>query len=806
MMSGMRLSCLIDDFRLSLRRIWRHPAYALGVLSTLALGIAVCAAMVSVVHGVVLKGLDYPEPERLLVLKSGNLSRGGEPGGLSMAEVDALAVPLPAIESSGYYFWDGATYLGSEHPRMLTAIRTGGEFFRTLGVAPLHGRWIDPSASPDETEVVLGHALWSELFGADPGVIGQPFRMQAITGRIVGVMPPEFGYPARGVGLWLNHDDRPLRAQTAMLLNARFLFGIARVSTGVDGATLARDLEQASQRVVDAHGSSFAEWRLQSSSMLDEMVGAVRPVLLALLLIAAMALLVACANVVNLVVLRGVARQQELAVHQALGAGSARLARLVFLETLLLGLLATALGIGLAWLSLTHFVGVGDSGLPRAREIALDAQALAASVGTGLVASLLAALLPAWRLHRAELGTVLRAGDGRVMGSSGAVGRVLPVAACAISVASLSAALLLGASVRQLERVPLGFEPEPVLALQVFRDAALASGPYSRELIERMQALPGVVSAATISSAPLSGIGAIPVDVAVAGREGTEPLRPFVRTVAGPVQDVLQLNLLRGRWLEAGDHSQAEPVAIVNRSFAERVFPEGDAIGQTITLPFFGTAGDRKPFRIVGVMADARTQRVASAPQPEVWLPDAQYGVSSVAILLRAQSDPGALQTPAQQAFWSRHPEQGIYQTLALASLRDRQLAAPRFFARNAGAFALLALLLAAIGVHSVVAFQMARREREFALRMALGAAPRVLAARVMRHGMALGLPAAALGALLGLGFAGVLRSVLVGSEGGAWLSVSLATLCLLAVVTLACLRSARRALRVQPMAALRSE
>lgn len=802
----MRLSVLIDDLRLTLRRVWRHPAYALGVLTTLALGIAVCAAMVSVVHGVVLKGLDYPEPERLLVLKSANPSRGGEPGGLSLAEADALASPLPTIESSGYYFWDGATYLGGEHPRMLTAIRVGGEFFRTLGVSPLHGRWIDPSASPDETEVVLGHALWHELFGADPAVVGQPFRMQDITGRIVGVMPPDFGYPGRGIGLWLNHDDRPLRAQSAMLLNARFLFGIARKAPGADGAALARDLQLASQRVVDAHGSAFAEWRLQGASMLDDLVGGVRPVLLALMLIAALALLVACANVVNLVVLRGVARQQELAVHQALGAGSARLARLVFLETLLLGLLATAAGIGLAWLALTHFVGVADSGLPRAREIALDAQALAASIGIGLFASLLAALLPAWRLHRAEPGTALRAGDGRVLGLGGGLGRALPVAACAISVAGLSAALLLGASLRQLERVPLGFDPEPVLALQVFRDAALASGPYNRELIERMQALPGVVSAATISSAPLSGIGAIPVDVAVAGREQAEALRPFVRTVAGPVQEVLQLQLLRGRWLEAGDHAQAEPVALVNRAFAERVFGGGEAIGQTITLPPFGTAGERKPFRIVGVMADARTQRVASAPQPEVWLPDAQYGVNSVAILLRAQGDAGVLQTPAQKAFWARHPEQGIYQTLALGSLRDRQLAAPRFFARNAGAFALLALLLAAIGVHSVVAFQMARREREFALRMALGAAPRALAARVMRHGMALGLPAAALGALLGVGFAAVLRSVVVGAEGGTGASVALAALGLLGVVALACLRSVQRALRVQPMAALRSE
>lgn len=796
----------LNDLRLALRRLWRHPGYALGVVLTLALGIGVCAAMYSVVHGVVMKGLDYPQADRLVVLGSADTATGGEPGALSLAEVDALAGPLPSIESSGYYFWDGATWLGGEHPKMISAIQVGGGFFQALGTRPALGRWITPADQTPEGAVMLSHALWLELFDGDPDVVGRMFRMDPISAPIVGVMPEDFGYPARGVGIWLAHEDSALRAQPALALNARFLFGIARRAAGTSGDDLARDLAQVSTRVADTHGSGLADWRLQAKSMLDDTVGQVRPVLTALLLIAGLALLVACANVVNLVVLRGAARQQELAMHQALGASGGRLARLVFLETLVLGAIATAVGIAMAWLALGSFVGIADSGVPRAREIELSGGVLLASIGIGLFASLLAAALPALRLRRAELGLALRAGDSRMVGGGRGVSRVLPVIACAVSVGGLSAALLLGGSLRHLERVPLGFDPEPLLSLQIFRQPDPTEGGFTRDLVERMQAVPGVASAATISSAPLSGIGAIPVDVAVAGREGAEPLRPSVRVVSGPIQEVLQLSLLRGRWLDAGDHAQAEQVAVVNRAFAERVFPGEEAIGQTITLPPFGQAGDRRAFRIVGVMADARLSRVASPARPEVWLPDAQYWVSSVAVVLRGHVAPSDLVTPAQQAIWAAHPDQGIYSTQAIATVRDRQLATPRFFARNAGAFALLALVLAAIGVHSVVAFQMARREREFALRLALGSAPRALAARVLRGGMQLGIPAALAGLGLGIAFGQVLRSVVVGVDGAVWISAGIAAILLLGVVALACARSAWRALRVEPMAALRSD
>lgn len=792
------------DLRLALRGVLRRPGHAMGVVLTLALGIGVCAAMYSVVQGVLLRGLEFPESSRLVVLASSSTTGSGS-GALSGAEAESLGA-VPSLDAAGYYLWGGVTDTTAERPRMLTLISVGGELFRSLGVQPQLGRWLDAGDANRDSGVVISHALWQERFGGDPGVIGQPFEVDWVQSSVVGVMPPDFGFPARGVDFWIGYDVERLRAEPALFQNARFMMGIGRLAEGADAGQLARDLAAHSEQLAQAHGAALRDWRLEAASLLDSRVGKVRPILLALLLIAGLALAVACANVVNLVVLRGLARQQELAVHQALGASGGRLATQVFLETLLLGVAATAIGALAARVALQGFIGLADSNMPRANEVALDATALLGVLAIGLVASLMAASLPALRLWRHPPGLALRAGDGRSTQGRSGIGRVLPVAACAVSVAGLAAALLLAGNLRELRNVPLGYDARPVLALNLFRDPDPGRGAYANGLVEALREMPGVAAAAAISSAPLSPFGQIPVDVQVDGRQSMEPLRPRIRTVSGPIEQVLGLRLQRGRWLDPSDHADAEPVAMINRRFAERVFPGQEALDQYLTLPPFGTPGDRLRVRIIGVMEDARMGSVAEPAVPEVWLPDAQYGVSSLALLVRAHGDPGALLAPAQQAVWSQQPHQGIYSSQLLSRALDAQLATPRFFARNAGAFALLALMLAAVGVHSVVAYQMGRRQREFSLRLALGAQPRSLALQVLHGGLRLGLPAAVLGVGLGMLAAGILRGTLVGLEGSMWLAPLMAALLLLVVVVLACVSSMRRALRVQPMTSLRGD
>jgi putative ABC transport system permease protein len=800
-----KTSMLLTDLKIAVRRLRRHPGYALGLITTLALGIAVCAAMYSVVHGVAIRGLDYPEAQRLVVLSAENRRNAGDPAALAGAEAEALGELTRTFESTAYYMWGGATWLGGERPRMLTGIIVGGDFFATLGREPALGRWLGAADDGNANGVVLSHGAWQTLFGGAADVIGKPLTLDWITGTVVGVMPADFGYPGSGIDFWLGHDMARVRADPPLYVNARFFNAIGRLRADADPVQVAAELERFSEGVAERHGGTLGDWRLATTSMLDDTIGQVRPVLLALFAIAALALLVACANVVNLVVLRGVSRLHELGVHQALGASRARLARTVFAETLLLGLAATVVGVLLAALALAHFVGIGDSGVPRAASVRLDPMVLGVATAIGLLASLAAAALPALRLRRLDASEVLRGADARVVGGSG-VSRLLPVAACAVSVGGLAAALLLTSSVWRLERIPLGYAPAPVLSLHLFRDEDPSAGGYVRELRERLAALPGVQAAASMSGGPMSFVGMIPVDLQVQGRPAQEPLRPTVRTVSGPVQEVLQLGLERGRWLDDADRADGEPVAIVNRAFASRVFGDTDPIGQVVTIPPFGSGGDRLPFRIVGVMADARLANVARPAQPEVWLPEPQYFTNSVNLLLRADGDPTLLLKPAQEAVWARHPEQGIYQARLLADARDRQLATPRFFARNAGAFAALALLLAAIGVHSVVAFQMARRRRELALRVALGSGVRGLIGRVLRYGYGLGVPAAAAGVLLGVGFGRLLQGAVVGVENSVWPAALASAAILLLVVLAACARSMLGVSRIEPMQVLRND
>ncbi|GMU44106.1 MAG: ABC transporter permease [Xanthomonadales bacterium] len=796
---------LLSECRLALRRLSRQPGYGLGLVATLALGIAVCAAMGGIVHGVLWKALDYPQSERVVVLRSGNAEGAGEAGPLNGAEADTLA-RVEGLEAAGYYLWHGATLLGGESPRMLTVFPVGGEFFRALAVPPLLGRTLTAADSGGEGRVVLSHELWQELYGGDPAAIGQTLRMDWISARIVGVMPRGFGYPIRGQHLWIAYDPTQLRADPVLYRNARFFHAIGRVREGVSSAALGDALARHSQVLAVEQGEALDGWRLQARPLLDETVGAVRPVLYALLAIALLALLVACANAVNLVALRGIARRHELGIHQALGASGGRLARGAFVETALLGIVASALGVGLAWLALRGFVGLADSELPRAEEVVLDWPVALVAAGFSLVCSLIAAALPAWRLRRHDPLDGLRLGPARSTGRLGAGGWLLPAIACAVSTGGLAAALLLLQYVQQLERIPLGFEPHGVYSMQLFRDFDQQPGEYTRTLMERMRTLPGVAAVATLSAQPLSGIGAIPVDVQVPGREQREALRPKVRTVAGPVQTVLRLELRRGRWLDAGDVDGAEPVALINQRFAELVFAGIDPIGQIVAIPPFGRSGERIRFRIVGVMADARMQRVVERAAPEIWLPDAQYWTSSVALLMRTELPPASLDAAARKAFWTLHPQTGLFGTGELLAEVEQQLAQPRFFARNAGAFALLTLALAAVGLHSVVAFGLARRRREFALRLALGSAPRALAGRVLGHGYRLALPATVAGGLIGWAFSRALEGALLGAQARPLDAIAFASLLLLLVVALACAHSVCVAMRVQAMTALRQE
>lgn len=796
--------------RLAWRQLRQHPGYSLGVILTLGLGFAVVAAMASAFYGVAAKPLHYPAGERLLWLSSQDTVRQLPPGMLSGAEANAGLAPSQTLEAFGSFYWNGATYIGTEGtPRVLTGANVGGEFFEVFGLQPVLGRVLRPDDSSDK--MVLGHQAWLDLTGGDPEVVGRTLKFEGFSAEVVGVMPPAFDVPARGLAFWSPIDVAAARQNTTLFEQARFYAGVARARPGVSLAQVNAELKARSRTLATAHPGSHASWSLRAEDWKQRLVGGVQPVLLALLLVGALVLLIAVGNTVNLMVARGLARLGEWTVRQALGASQRRLHRQLLVETLLLVSLAFALGLALAWSGLKLWIGLGDSGLPRAAEVGLDPPVVGSLLGTGLLVALLASALTLLPLLR---GIDLHQLRARGMGTSrlgwlGLVARLLPGLGVALSTAALGTAVVVALSVDRLGQVTLGFTTAPVAVAHGF----VAGGPeqvdaqraFATQLLESARRS-GASRVALMSSPPLSGIGFIPVDVQRVGSDQNLPQQPILRTVQGDPLALLDIPLLAGRALAATDRAGAPQVAMVSRAFALAAFGREAPLGERVRIPPFGTSGELLEFEIVGVFGDVRSRAAAAEFQQEIWLPYGQYTTNSIALLGGGGLPAAALVKPLQEAIWRVDPRQGVYRAYTLDDELGRELATPRFFARNAGGFALLALLLGTIGIYGVVAFDLARRQRDLALRAALGAGSRQLSGWIVGQGLRTLLLGLTLGAALGWMLIALVRHQLFGVADAGTGALTAAALLVAAATLTVCWWLGRQAGRTDPMLALRHD
>lgn len=792
-----------------LRSLRRSKAFAAAVILMLALGIALSAAMFSVLHGIAVKPLPYPDSGRLYVLGSRHPERG-ESATLSGVEIQEGGALVPDAQAWAGYYWSGRTYTGGERPRALSSLMVSADFFRVLGVAPLYGRWLD-AGDAGQPRIVLGERTWRELTGADPAIVGRSLRFGDYLLEVVGVMPQALAYPARDMAFYEAIDPAAQRGDPASYEQARFHQAVLRLHGDADERRLRSQLEQASARLAERYPASHGERSLSATPMLESVIGDVKPVVYALWLLACLVLLLAIAHVASLVVTRGLDRAGDLAVHRALGADAARVRALLAGEVVVLAGVATLVAIPLAQAALALYVRLADSGLPRTDEVALDGTAMAFAALVSLLAMLLAGALPAHALARSSIGQGLRAHGSRG-DRGGAFQRWLswvPALGIALSTVALATALLLAWSLHQLRKEPLGFEPASVAVAHTFapvdmsRDDVLpALAEHARRILEE-SARAGATRAAIVSGPPLSPVGRLSMAIRVPGREPPAGPDPFVRTVMGDWLGTLGMRLHAGRDFEAADGPTATRVAIVNQRFVERFLgPGAEAIDATVLMPEPGR--EAIALRIVGVVEDARLDGPRAEPVPEVWLPLAQYPVPSQALLVRADGDPRAWLEPMHKALFRVTPDQAVWSAYTLADELDRQYAAPRFFARNAGVFAAIALVLAMLGVYGIVADDLVRRRRDLAVRAALGAAPRALAGHLLLRAiprMAAGL---GLGALVAMAALELVRGVIHGLDGQQGWSVLAACLAVTVCALAACLHLARVASRTSPALALR--
>jgi len=788
-----RLAALVNRLR-------RAPGYALSLLATLTLGLSLAISMFAIVYGVAFAPLPYPDDEQIVVIAAQRPLSGAR-GGITAREALQTLGQIPALQAAAYHSWGGADLVTGDRPQSLTLNSVGARFFEVFGVPAALGRTLvaEDIGTP---RAVLSHASWQKHFGGDPQIVGKIVNLSWTNAEIVGVMPAQFAYPSAEVALWIAADEAQLNAMdSGMFDNARFMSAVGRLHPDANPQQLAVQLNAGRTSLADSD-----DWVLGATRILDVAVGTLRPLLLALLGIALLVLLIGCANAAHLVMVRGHARLGSFGVMRALGASRARIATEFLLEIGAISICAVLLALLIAAVGLHSLVGVVDSGLPRASEIGLSAPIVMFALLSMLLVILICGAWPALRLHRNGIQAAL----ARRVGTNVAAGRIersLPALAIALSLSALSTAGLLAISAQRLATQDALVNVERLLALQLFPGnddpgKVAAHLELTRHAVEQ---LPGVEAAALMSGAPFTRVGALSLDIAAAGADAATSLNVQARISSGPVLEVLDIPLQQGRAIGAQDRSDTRKVAMLNQRAALELFKGEDALGRSIAVPPYGAGGKPIAFEVVGIVADRKIDRVdGRAASAEVWMSYQQYPVPFGSLLLDTPLPPKSLIRAAETAVWNVDRSQGIYRSFAPAEERDSQLAAPRFFARNAGIFALCALLLSVVGVYGVLAVDLARRRRELALRAALGANSLHTLRFVARKASEIGVPGLLLGLVLAMAMAQGVRSLLF-DAGTTTLMVMAAAagLPIALLITFICWNLARRAATVPPNVAL---
>ncbi len=785
------------------RRLVRSPGYAVALIATLALGIAISTVAFSILRGVVLQSLPYPQQDRVVRVESANPEQGVRQGNLTPAQARGFAESANAFEAFGYFMWGGATVMHGGRPVEITTNRVSTGYFEALGVTPLLGRFVDAAdIEAGEPVAVLSHDAWQRFAGGSPDAVGNIIETTNGPVQVIGVMPPEFTFPSADVGMWLALLPRHLDPENPAFWNARYIEAVARLSPGVSFAAAREELGVIDAGIRERYGMADLGWTVTLRSVLDELVGHVRWVLWGVFAISLLVLLVACANVAALVAARISERRRQLAISQAVGATRARLRSELALELAMAGLVAGIIGALISH-GAADVVGVLAEGhVPRADEIGVGWPVLVFTTATALSIPFLVLMLGAGSGLPSP--ALAREGGHGLLGARGSRLR-LPVLGIALSTTALIAAAALALSLGRLTQVEPGYRVADIQALQLFR----GGGPdewrrFAAEAGQRMSQLPGVERVAVTTAAPQSTIGGFDVDLQVPGRELPEALQAGLRRVDPGYLPMLDIPLVAGRNFDDSDHQDAAAVAIVNQTLARRVFGEVDPLGRELALPLGN--GPRVPVRIVGVARDVHNAGLRSPAEPEVLVPFEQFPWVGITFLLRAPAGLAGLDQQLQSVVWDLDPEEGITRVFALEEDIASQTRPLRFFASSVASFAFASALLGAFGVYSVLSFVQRRRMRELGMRLALGAAPSQLFALVMAEGVRIVLIGLAGGALGAMVMIRLMESQLFGMGSVPWAAIVSGGLMMIVVALGAALTPAWRAARANPVEALRHE
>jgi putative ABC transport system permease protein len=797
------------DLRIGARSLARTPAFALTTLLTLALGIGGTTAVFSVVNAVLLRPLPFPDSERLVTVWVTNPRQGIDEDITSWPNFADWRAGAKAVERVAVVRQTRLALTGAGDPEELPAGAVSDGFFDLLGAPLALGRGFRPDEVEERFQrvTVLSHELWVRRFGADPGIVGRAIQLGGEPYEVVGVTEPGRRYPL-DAQLWI---PLSLVGQFAELRETRGTLWLPAIGRVAPGSTLEQAQTEMSAIAARLERDYPANegMGIALEPLHETLVGDVRAPLLTLLGAVAFVLLVGCANVANLMLVRGATRQREMAVRLSIGAGRARLVRQVVAESALLGLLGAAAGALVAAAAVRAFLATAPAGLPRAAEVTVDPTALAFALALSLLTALAFAVLPALQVGATDPGGHLREG-GR--GSAEALGRLRPVfvgGQFAVALMLLMGAALLARSFMNLRSVDPGFAPDGVLVAELSLPAQrYGTGADVRafydETLAELRALPGADGAELISDLLLTLLPNSS-SVAVESRPEANDETPVTYDGATPgFFDLMGIELVAGRAFGSADTGESPSVAVVNETFVRMFLPGLDPVGQRFT--FGGVGEDTNWTTIVGVMADARRSGLDREVRPGAIFPFAQNTTRRTQVLVRASGDPAALAGAVRTAVQRNDPDLPLRSLRTLDQLLADSLAQRRFVSALLAVFAALATLLASIGIYGVMAYLVGRRTREIGVRVALGAERAEIVRSVLKQGLlqaGIGMTAGALGSAA---LAGLLRTQLFAVEPSDP-TTFLAVAALLLVVALAASGiPAARAARIDPTVALQAD
>jgi putative ABC transport system permease protein len=810
------METLWQDLRQGARSLSRQPTFTVVAVIALALGIGANTAIFSVVDAVLLRALPYRDADRLVTVWEHNKRRGNTQNVINLGNFFDWKNQNSVFEDMATFFDMTANLTSGGEPEEIPSQIATPNLFNILGVNPIMGRVFteDDGKQGAARVVMLSYGLWQRRFGGDTQIVGRKLILNGVETTVVGVMPPGFNWHVKGGSMTRKIAEMwaPWQINESMRQRGgRFASAVARLKPEVSPERAQAEMNAIGARLEQQYNDFNASWGVTVVPLRKQFTGEIRLALFVLLGAVGMVLLIACANVANLSLARAAGRQREMAVRAALGAGRWRIIRQLLTESLLLAGLGCLAGLALAWWGTDLLVSLAPPELLNLPQVKINAAVLGFTFLVSLLTGVIFGLIPAFEAARLRLTESLKEGGKNIGGArSHWIRNLLVVAEIALALVLLVGAGLLIRSFARLQGIDPGFNANNVLTMKVSLpgrkyDTDRKRIDFFRQAVAQMQSLPGVESVGAASflpfAAPHAGTG-----VEIEGRPKLPPGQGLGTGVIVTDQNyfrTMQIPLKRGRLFTDQEAAEMRHVVVVNEAFAEKNFPGEDPLGKRVVIDM---KDDNQPCEIIGVVGDSKHMKLDAKTEPMSYWPHPELTYSGMTLVLRAQGEPTAIANAARNVIRTLDPEQPVADVRTMENLIGTSVARARFNTLLLTIFAVVALLLASLGIYGVVAYSVAQRTREIGVRMALGARRMDVLRLVVRRGMTLALGGVALGVPASFALTRLMETLLFNVSATDPLTFAGIPLLLIFVALLACLIPARRAAKVDPMVALRYE